>query len=208
MATEQYDRLTESPQTGINRNALSLEERMQVRYLRVNRRSDVPPAYDGQFTTVYYLDGDERAAAKKFVEENRAQLEAIDFSHPDPVQRAVPREVYDWILHFLGERELRKYRNIVYERRREGIEWVIDREHFESYPNDRYRPASTAAVAKADSLESVYRDFGTAITEADLESHDAIEGSETNVLEYYRVAGPFDCEPVIIDGALAVRKRS
>lgn len=208
MATKQYDRLTESPQTGINRNALSMEERMQVQYLRVNRRSDRPPAYDGRFTTVYYLDGDERMAAKKFVEENRAQLEAIDFSHPDPVQRAVPREVYDWILHFLGERKLRKYQNLVYEQRRSGVEWVIDRDHFEAYPNDRYRPASTAAVAKSVPLESVYRDLGVVITETDLENHDAIEGSETNVLEYYRVAGPFDCEPVISDGTLAVRKRS
>ncbi|WP_147376626.1 hypothetical protein [Halopiger aswanensis] len=185
-----------------------MDERMQVQYLRVNRRSDQPPAYDGQFTTVYYLDGDERMAAKKFVEENRAQLKAIDFSHPDPVQRAVPREVYDWILHFLGERKLRKYQNIVYEQRRSGTEWVIDRDHFETYPNDRYRPTSTAAVAKAAPLESVYRDLGTVITESDLEAHDAIEGCETNVLEYYRVAGPFDCEPVISDGALAVKKRS
>lgn len=207
MSTKQYDRLTDGPQTKINRSRLSPEERVEVRYLQVTRHSDSPPAYDGQFTTVYYLTGDERAAAEQFVAENRDQLEAIDFSHPDPVQESVPREVYDWILHYLGERELRKYRTVVYERRRDGTEWVIDRTTFEQHPSRRYTASeNTAAVATSQALADVYRDFGRTITEPALAADDAIDGVAKYVLEYYRVAGPFDCEPVTVDGALAVTK--
>lgn len=208
MATKQYARLADGPQTKINRSRLSPEERVEVRYLQVTRRSDTPPAYDGQFTTVYYLEGDERVAAKRFVEENRQQLEAIDFTHPDPVQESVPREVYDWILHHLGERELRKYRSVVYERRRDGTEWVIDRTTFEQHPSRRYTTSeNTAAVATDRSLADVYDDLDGTITETTLANRDAITGVAKYVLEYYRVAGPFDCEPVTVDGELAVVKR-
>ena len=205
--TKQYDRLSESPQTGIAKSDLSFEERADLRQLRVTRRSDVAPEYDGSFTTVYYLEGDERAAARVFVEENREQLEAIDFSNPDPVQSSVSRELYDWILHELGERELRKYRTIVYERRRDGTEWVIDRDHFEQHPMRRYAPNETAARIDASmSASDLYEEFDETIERIDLIEHDAVAGNERFLLEYYRVAGPFACEPTTIGGQMALEK--
>lgn len=206
MVTEQYERLTESPQTDIHRADLSLEERAELRHLRVTRQVNTGSPYTGRFTSVFYLEGDERAAAKKFVAENRDLLEQIDYTHPDTIQRSVSRELYDWILHFLGERELRKYQHVVYERRRDGTEWVIDREHFETQPNARYRPQSTVAVARDESLESIFDSLDETIAESDFRDHDKIEGDVKHILEYYRVAGLFDCEPTAVNGQLAVRK--
>lgn len=205
--TDLYDRLTESPQTSIIKSNLSFDERAELRQLRVTRRSDVSPTYDGSFTTIYYLEGDDRAAARAFVDENQAQLEAIDFSNPDPIQSSLSRDLYDLVLHELGERELRKYRTVVYERRRDGTEWVIDREHFEQHPENRYAPDTTAArIGPSTTTEEIYDEFDDEITRIDLIEHDAVEGSERCLLEYYRVAGPFDCAPTTIGGQMALEK--
>lgn len=208
MATKEYESLIQGPQTQIKRSHLSMEERAEVRHINVTRQANTGSPYTGQFTSVYYLEGEERAAAKKFVEENRDILEQIDYTHPDTVQRSVSREIYDWILHFLGERELRKYRNVVYEQRRDEVEWVIDRKHFEQYPNRRYNAKSEAAVVRETSFEAIFHECGDVISESDLEANDAIEGGAHNVLEYYRVAGPFDCEPTSVDEEMAIVKQN
>lgn len=204
-----HDRLKEGPQLDIDRAQLPPVVRSQLRTIRVSRSSDVPPEYQGTFTTVYYLAGDERPAAKRFVEENREQLEAIDFSNPDAVQASVSREIYDWILHYLGERVLRKYRSVVYERRSDGVEWVIDREHFEDASERRYaRKENTGArIGSSIELDDLYDEFGDEIFARDLEEHHAVDGAGVFILKYYYAAGLFDCEPIESVGTIGIRKR-
>ena len=206
--TSLYERLQEEPRTDADPSQLNLEERQEFRKIQVRRTSD--QTNPGRaFTTVYYLAGQERAAAEKFVAENREALEEIDFSARDPIQQAVPREVYDWILHFLGERKLRKYTSVVYERRRDGTQWLIDRTVFEENPMRRYTTnEGNAAQVTGIDVEDLYGDFGDTITESDLRAHDAVAGAVEYLLEYYRVAGLFDCEPVSEDGEMAIQKRS
>ena len=205
--TTQYERLRERPQTGVEISRLNFDERRELRKIQVRQTSDQsnPPR---AFTTIYYLEGKERAAAKVFVEENRDALERIDFSLRDPIQQAVPRDVYDWILHFLGERKLRKYESVVHERRHDSTHWLIDRQVFETHPTRRYTTSEGDATRVIDSPESVYDDLGPLITERDLRDHGAVAGAVEYLLEYYRVAGPFACIPETIDGELAVRKQS
>jgi len=206
--TEAYERLCEGPQADVVRSDLAYNERQELQMLRVGRTSDQTNAQPGTFTSVAYLEGDERAAAEVFVDRDQELLETIDFSKRDIVQQAVNREAYDWILHFLGERTLYKYRSVVCETRRDGVQWVIDRDHFESNPNRRYsHDEPCARISSTVSLEALYDEFGSEITERDLEAHDAVEGTGRYILEYYRVAGLFDCEPSTVNGQLAVRKQ-
>lgn len=205
--TTLYERLQEEPRTGADSSKLNPEERQELRKIQVRRTSD--QTNPGRaFTTVYYLVGQERAAAKKFVAENRAILEQIDFSLRDPIQQAVPREVYDWILHFFGERELRKYASVVYEQRRDRTHWLIDRQVFEEHPMRRYTTNENNAARVTDiSLEALYDEFGDEITESDLRAHENVAGAVEYLLEYYRIAGLFDCVPVTADGEMAIQKR-
>lgn len=208
--TEVYEQLCEGPQPDIARGEFGYEERQELQILRIRRTTDQTNIQPGAFTNVAYLVGDERAAAEEFVDQNQELLETIDFSKRNAVQSTVSREIYDWILHFLGERRLRKYRSVVCETRRNGIQWLIDRDHFETHPNRRYSPREPSArVGSNISLEVLYDEVGTRskITEDDLEAHDAVSGSVKYILEYYRVAGPFDCEPITVDGELALEKR-
>ncbi|ARS89427.1 hypothetical protein [Natrarchaeobaculum aegyptiacum] len=206
--TAPYERLCDRPRTDIDRAQLSPDERAALRVLRVNRSSDVPPEYRGQFTSIYYLAGDERAAARRFVAENREQLEAIDVSNPDVVQSSVPREVYDWILHFLGERRLRKYQSVVYERRPGGTEWVVDRFQFEDRPRRRYTTSNGRSVRidPGVALDDLYAHLDDPICESDLRDHDAVDGAVQYALGYFCEAGVFDCAPLEVDGEFAVRK--
>lgn len=213
--TSLYDSLQDEPQVDIDRALLAPMERAELRVLSVKRSSTNRPAeYPGSFTSVYYLEGDLRKAAKRFVEENREQLEAIDYSGADIVSSSLDREAYDWVLHFLGERKLRKYRTVVYERRRDGTEWLIDREHFENHPRNRYRRETepVASVAPEKCVEDVYDDFDDRILEPDLREHPAVTGDVRRLLDYYRVAGAFDCEPISVSSAdrqpeLGIEKR-
>lgn len=206
--TSLYERLQEEPRTTADPSNLNLEERQELRKIQVRRTSD--QTNPGRaFATVYYLVGQERAAAEKFANENRDVLEEINFSHRDPIQQAVPRDVYDWILHFIGERELRKYAAVVYEQRRDGTQWLIDRQIFEENPIRRYSTSEgNAAQVTGIAVEDLYGDFGDEVTESDLQAHDAVAGAVEYLLEYYRVAGLFDCEPVTADGEMAIQKRS
>lgn len=198
--TKFYDRLQEGPQTDVDRAQLSLKERAELRTLRVRSSRGGPVNIPDRFTDVYYLQGDERRAAKRFVEENRKQLEMVDFSGPNFVAASLSREMYDWVLHFLGERELRKYSNVIYERRRDGTEWVIDREHFERFPDRRYTRSKEPSVRidPAYSIHEVYDELGDPIRESDLRKHPAVSGEVRCLLEYFRVAGAYDCAPVTI----------
>ncbi|WP_049928719.1 hypothetical protein [Halopiger goleimassiliensis] len=206
--SELHERLRDRPQVDVQRSELGYEERHLVRVLRVRRSSGQTNPGPGEFTSVAYLAGDERAAARRFVEANRDLLERIDFSRRNPVQEAVPREVYDWILHFLGERRLRRYRRVVYERRRDGLEWVIDRERYERAPTRRYttREGVAARVEPDVSLDAVYEAFDDRILECDLREHASVWGTYRYVLEYFCAAGPFDCEAISVDGEAGVAK--
>jgi len=207
--TVQHDQLKREPQMNINRGDLSLEERSELRMLQVQGAGTKGPNFTDTFTAIFYLEGDERQAAEMFVEENREQLETIDFSKRDIIQQSLSRDLYDWILHFLGERELRKYRTVVLETRSDGTCWVMDRDHFETNPVRRYSIDKSARVDGL-SLEELYDEFetDTEITEGEIEAHDAVSGVGRQILEYYRVAGLFDCKPTTVGGELAVRKHA
>lgn len=114
-----------------------------------------------------------------FVTENEAQLEGIDFGSKNVVQQAVAREVYDWILHALGERKLEKYDSIICETRPdEEVTWVIDHNHYEQYPMRRYSIGESPTVRiDHHSLDTLYKSFGDVISASDLESHNAINGT-------------------------------
>ncbi|WP_254766497.1 hypothetical protein [Salinilacihabitans rarus] len=206
--TKLYDALQESPQTGINLSNLNPEERQQVRQISITgtkglSQSNTP----GRTADVYYLEGDERAAAKLFVEEHREALERLDFSKKDTLQTSVPREVYDWILHELGERTLTKYERVVLEERSNGTRWIIDRTRFEQHPDRRYT-VNEGKSARVDelSLADLYAELDDPLTESDLRAHRAVAGNVRYLLEYFRTAEEFACSPVTINEEMALRK--
>lgn len=85
---------------------------------------------------------------------------------------------------------------------------MIDCDHYEQYPMRRYSIGETPTVRiDHHSLDALYKSFGDVITASDLESHNAINGDVRYVLEYYRVANGFACDPVSRDGEMAVQKR-
>ena len=208
--TRLYDQLAERPRTAINHSSLNPTERAELRRIKVTQSTDITnTGGSDRFTTVYYLDGDEQQAAAVFVAKNEAQLEGIDFGSKNAVQQTVDREVYDWILHALGEHELEKYESVVRETRPdEAVTWVIDSDHYERYPMPRYSIGETPTVRiDHHSLDALYEGFDEVITASDLEAHSAIEGDVRYILEYYRVADGSTCDPVSHDGEMAVRKR-
>lgn len=208
--TSPYDRLVDGPQTSIDRAQLAPRERSELRTMAVRVPKNRTADYNGTFTDVYYLEGHERRAAGLFVEENREQLKTVDFSRSNVVASSLAREEYDWVLHEFGERELRKYQRVVYERRSDGTEYVIDRKQFETRPARRYTtsPWKTAIVDDSIAVGDLYDDLGGVITPNDLREHDAIEGPAGLLLEYFRVAGSFDCIPITVDGDTpAIEKR-
>lgn len=208
--TVQYDQLIEQPQTGIGIGKLRLDERQDVRKIRVRRTSDqTQPSGGGSFTTVYYLTGDERFGAEVFVDENRDVLETIDFSQRDPIQSSVPREVYDWVLHFLGERKLQKWDTVVHERRQTDTHWIIDRDHFDQNPNRRYSTGAKRCARVDDAaLDDLYERLDNQIRESDLHDCDSVTGDVRYLLEYYRIADRYACAPITIDEEMAIQKRS
>jgi hypothetical protein len=92
--------------------------------------------------------------------------------------------------------------------RPDGIQWVIDREKYESYPNRRYTKgeAGSARIPAEVSLSEVYDQFNGQITQRDLRNT-PIEGDVRQVLDYYRVAEEYQCLPITTsDSQLAVKK--
>ncbi|WP_323172276.1 hypothetical protein [Natrialba sp. PRR66] len=137
--TEVYDLLTTGPQTQVDVSRLNFEERQDLCRIAVTRTSNVSNIGESSdFSTIYYLDGDERQAAAVFVDENRELLADVDFSKKNILQTSMPGSVYDWILHALGKRELEKYETVVLEERPDETRWVIDRQKYDESPNRRY----------------------------------------------------------------------
>ncbi|WP_227014974.1 hypothetical protein [Natronorubrum aibiense] len=208
--TKPFEQLKGGPQTDVHVNRLNLEERMLIRRIKIDQASTVANGPEsGRFTAIFYLEGDEYRAAELFVEENRDHLEAIDFSKRNILQTSLPQEIYDWILHHLGERELQKLETVVYEKRQTGVRWIIDRELFEQHPNRRYTTSENQS-ARIDniSLDELYESFDTEIRVAELDEHDAVSGNVRYILEYYRIFEEFNCDPVSIDNQMAIRKRN
>ncbi len=71
----------------------------------------------------------------------------------------------------------------------------------------RYSVGETPSVRiDRTSLGKLYDGFGEVITTTDLEEYDTVEGDVRYVLEYYRVADGFACDPVSHGGEMAIKK--
>ena len=206
--TAVFEALEGGPQTGINIGKLSVDERVLVRSIQVRGTTGETTAVSvGELTAVYYLVGDERAAAERFVDENRAQLAQLDFSRRNLVSTSVDREVYDWILHALGDREIERYETVVIERRDE-VTWCIGRRTYEETPMRRYTTAGSGSVRLDElSLRTLYDSLGETITVVDLREHPAIAGDVREVLDAFRQSSAFACRPITVGDELAIEKR-
>ena len=210
MMTASFDRLQAEPQTEIDISQLTADERMVLRRIQINGTVGVTASESvGSFTGIYYLAGDEQAAAELFVDENREALTALDFSRRNPISTSVDRLVYDWILHFLGERELEKYETVVIERRPDGAVWCLGRRTFEETPMRRYTESDTgSARIDEEGLEGLYESCGELITESVLRAKPQVAGDAREILDAFRHSPEFACEPTTVNGELAVRKLS
>ena len=208
--TKQFDALQDEPQTKIHRNDLNFEERSLVWKIDIPGNKGRSSGAVGPFTTIYYIEGDEKRAAERFVEENKERIEQIDFSKNQNLLKAnADREIYDWILHALGERHLQKLNTVVVEKRSDDTTWVIDREHYESGSARRYAiEGNTGARIQGATLHSLYQQFDNVITESDLRARSAFDGYPEYILKAYRDDPEFECDPVTVDGELAVQKRN
>jgi len=104
--TNAYESLQDGPKTGLSRGQFAPDERAEVRVLKVDSshgRSSTGE-YVGSFTSIYYLEGDESAAARRFAEVNDETLDRIDFSASNVLDSNLSRELYDLVLHHAGER--------------------------------------------------------------------------------------------------------
>jgi len=204
-----FDRLQAEPQTEIDIGQLTASERMLVKQIQINGTAGVTASESvGGFSGVYYLAGDERAAAERFVAENCEELQAVDFSTRNPVSTSVDRAVYDWILHFHGERKLEKYDTVVIEYRNDGTVWCIGRRTYEETPMRRYTESGTGSVRIDNGgLSNLYKLGDELITESTLEAEQQVAGDVREILDAFRQSPAFECEPTTADGELAVRKR-
>jgi len=208
--TSVFETLREAPQTEIDLGQLLPDERMIVDKIQINGTVGVTRGgASGDFTGVFYVVGDEKQAAEQFVEHNISKLETIDFSRRNPISTSVDRDVYDWILHALGERELEVYDTVVIERRPDETVWCIGRQTFEETPMRRYTESgSGSAKIDAMSLEALYESFGHQITESTLEAESPVRGDVRVILDAFRQSTAFECRPTTVDGELAVTKLS
>ena len=103
LMTSCFDQLQAEPRTDIDIGQLSADERILVRQIQINGTTGVTASKSvGGFTGVFYIAGDERAAAERFVTENCEALDQVDFSRRNQISTSVDRAIYDWIMHFLG----------------------------------------------------------------------------------------------------------
>lgn len=214
--TTPFDQLQAEPQTDVDLGQLAPEERGVVRRIKIQGTSGHAPATEtGGFTTVFYVVGDERAAAERFVAENEAELESLvaegrltDAGHND-VSTSVDREVFDWILHALGLRRLQTFETVVIEwRPEEDVTWCISRRLYEDQPSRRYSVGSSGSARVGGSLSDLYAEVaepGGSVTESDLEDSPIVAGDVRQVLDAFRQAERFAASPTSIDGELAVR---
>ncbi|WP_426962308.1 hypothetical protein [Haloparvum alkalitolerans] len=215
--TQEFEVLTEGPQTGVKIGNLDPDERQHVRTIDVSRSPGRAPATPtGPFTTVYYVAGEEREGAATFVTENREALEAINLTGcgSNLVSTSVSRAVYDWILHALGERVLSPYETVVVEYRPEADEtWCIGRRQFEARAGQRYSLEASGTARTSGTLEALFRslcppDDGCTITESTLRRRDDVAGDVREILDAFRQVPQFLVEPTTHDGELAVRTLS
>lgn len=209
--TDVYERLKEGPQTDIDRSQLNYRERAELRAIDVRGTAGLAQSNNpGRFTTVYYLDGDEQAAAERFAEVNADLLAAVDFTARNVLQTSLSRELYDLILDASGQRDILKYPTVVYERRPDGTVWLVDRDRYETQIDRRYttNEPGSARAPPAVSLPDLFQTENSLITEQTL-AETALEGDIRQVLDYFRAAEEYPCQPVSTDdGQLAVRKSS
>jgi len=202
--TEYFKAIKEEPQVRPRLAKLSPDERMNVRSIRIATGKKVSRS---NFVGVVYLLGDEKQAAEVFVEANRDDLEAVDFSGKNVISSNTDREIYDWILHALGEREIEKYETVVIERRPgEDVTWCIGRKAYEEHPVRRYSAGRGSAKLTDGSLADLYESIESPITEADLADDDTATGSIRQILDAFRVSDDFECEPTTVDEQLAIKK--
>lgn len=210
--SEAFQALQEEPQTNFSPSPLNPAERQHLRRIKISKTTGhTPNTSTGKFTPVYYLAGDERAAAELFVEENRAQLEALadeltGHGH-NVISTSVDREVFDWILHALGLREIEKYETVVIEWRPDDEQtWCIGRRLYETKPNRRY---STKHAGRVDgTLTALYerlRDKDNLIIESALAAQSGVEGEVRQILDAFRQADRFPVIPTQADDELAVK---
>ena len=206
--TTVFETLRNEPQTEIDLGQLSPDERIVVNRIQINGTVGITRSEPGGgFTGVFYIVGDEKRAAERFVDENTETLKKLDFSRRNPISTSVDRDVYDWILHALGERELEVYDTVVIERRPDETVWCIGRQTFDETPMRRYTESGTGS-AKLDgvSLEALYESSGEQITESTLEAESAVRGDVRVILDAFRQSTAFECRPTTVDGELAVTK--
>jgi hypothetical protein len=209
--TQLYDKLKESPQTGVSRSELNFDERTEVRAMQVTGTAGLTQANNpGRFTDVFYLEGDERAAAETFAEVNAELLAEVDFNARNVLQTSLSRDLYDLLLDAVGERDITKFPTVVVEKRADGTQWVINRNRYETQVDRRYttNETGTARIPSTTSPRTIYEQQGQTIAETDLTSTE-IEGDVRQVVDYFRVVPAFDCDPVTTDDQeLAVQKRT
>ena len=207
--TTVFQTLLKEPQIKVDVATLAPDERMAVERIAVNGTVGVTRRNSaGNFTSVFYILGDEKRAAERFVEENYEQLQKLDFSRRNPISTSVDRDVYDWILHALGERELEVYETVVVERRQNGVIWCIGRATYEQTPMRRYTESgSGSAKVENKTLRELYDAAANPVTESAIEADQATRGDSRIILDVFRQSSAFDCRPVTIGTELAVRKR-
>jgi hypothetical protein len=197
--TKGYAELLRSPQVGLNRSHLNPEERAKVRQMSISSTSGLSPTNSsGRFTSVTYLQDDLKAAAAKFVTENKEQLENIDFSKSNIIRTSLTREEYDWILHWLGERQLRVLNRVVRESRDE-VDWVIARDKYHSVPTRRYSTSSESGSVKIDgeTPTDIFEELPARATVEDLP--DSVLGDREWLFVYYKEHPEFNCIVRYID---------
>ena len=207
--TSCFDQLQAEPRTDIDIGQLSADERILVRQIQINGTTGVTASKSvGGFTGVFYIAGDERAAAERFVTENCEALDQVDFSRRNQISTSVDRAIYDWILHFLGERTLEKHETVVIERRPDGTVWCLGRQTYEETPLRRYTESDTGS-ARIDEggLAGLYESCGELITESTLRAEPVVAGDVREILDAFRQSTEFSCAPTTVDGELAVQKQ-
>ena len=194
--TREFDLLMEEPQTNFDRGKLRPDERSLLYDIRITagKSAGNTNVDSADFKVIYYLEGDEDRAAKKFVDLHEDLLRKIDFSKRNVISQNVSREIYDYILHFLGERVITPHPTVIVEERPDGGRWIVPREVYEDLPMRRYTQRNSAYVPPEVSLEDVYTEAGSTISVDDLENA-GIEGNLVQVLNYYCDAD-FDCRPL------------
>ncbi|ELZ88854.1 hypothetical protein C453_01295 [Haloferax elongans ATCC BAA-1513] len=207
--TKWYDKLLEGPQTGIDLSNLNYEERMTVRQIDVQgTQGHAAKTSKGKFTRVTYIAGDEVAAARLFIEENRAILSEMDFSKKNRLQTSLDRSILDLILHELGERVATVFESVVVEERSDGTTWILSRDVYENTPDRRYSTRTGRAKVPAGvGLRELFESLPTGTIARQALNDERIHGDPTQLMTFFAEAFPSECTLVKSDtGTLSLVK--